>query len=66
MKDILQTGDIMVDVNTIILYILLGAVFGIVYSLRRMYIVEEKIDALERLMASKLLRSSSSKKKRRK
>lgn len=56
----------MIEVNTIILYILLGAVFGIVYSLRRMYIVEEKIDALERLMASKLLgRSSSSKKKRR-
>lgn len=60
-------GDIMIDVNTIILYILLGAVFGIVYSLRRMYIVEEKIDALEKLIASKLLgRNSSSKKKRRK
>lgn len=51
----------MADVNTIILYILLGAIFGIVYSLRRMYIIERKIDSLESSMARK---KSSSKKRR--
>jgi len=54
----------MADVNTIILYILLGAVFGIIYSLRRMYIVEKKIDSLERMIAVKLMGKGSRKKRR--
>ena len=34
--------------NSIMLYILIGAVAGIVYSLRRIFILEEKIDRLVR------------------
>ncbi len=36
------------DMNSIMLYILIGAVAGIVYSLRRIFILEEKIDRLVR------------------
>ena len=36
----------MADVNSIMLYILIGAVAGIVYSLRRIFILEEKLDKL--------------------
>lgn len=35
------------DVVTSILYILLGAVAGVVYSLRRMFILEKKIDFID-------------------
>ena len=45
------------DANNLILYILLGAVFGIIYSLRRMYVLERKIGALEKLIAGKVIRS---------
>jgi|TARA_B100001971_G_C18114342_1_gene495972 hypothetical protein len=36
----------MADVNSVMLYILIGAVAGIVYSLRRIFILEEKIDSI--------------------
>ena len=51
----------MADANTLILYILVGAIFGIVYGLRRMYAVEKKIDALERRIASALIRKKKRK-----
>jgi hypothetical protein len=38
----------------IILYILLGAVAGIVYALRRVFILERKIDSIDRRIASKV------------
>ena len=47
----------MVDVNTILLYILVGAIFGIVYGLRRIYVIERKIDAIDKMMASVLVRT---------
>ena len=47
----------MADINTIMLYVLVGAIFGIVYGLRRIYVVERKIDAIDKMMASVLVRT---------
>jgi len=47
----------MADVNTILLYVLVGAIFGIVYGLRRIYVIERKIDAIDKMMASVLVRT---------
>ncbi|MBS3151668.1 hypothetical protein J4443_04780 [Candidatus Woesearchaeota archaeon] len=46
----------MADINTIMLYVLVGAVFGVVYGLRRIYIVERKIDELDKRIANVLIR----------
>ncbi len=51
----------MADINTIMLYVLVGAVFGIVYGLRRIYTVERKIDELDRKIAQVLVRSRKKK-----
>ena len=51
----------MADVNTIMLYVLVGAVFGIVYGLRRIYVVERKIDELDKRIAQVLIRSRKKK-----
>ena len=40
--------------NNIILYVLLGAIAGIVYSLRRVFILERKIDAIDKRIAAKV------------
>ncbi|MBI5391797.1 hypothetical protein HZB00_02225 [Candidatus Woesearchaeota archaeon] len=37
----------MITQETILLYLILGGVLGIIYSLRRMYSLENKIAALE-------------------
>lgn len=47
----------MADINTILLYVLVGAIFGIVYGLRRIYVVERKIDAIDKKIAQVLIRS---------
>ena len=47
----------MADINTILLYVLVGAIFGIVYGLRRIYVIERKIDAIDRRVAQVLIRS---------
>mgnify|MGYP001576676794 FL=1 len=47
----------MADINTIMLYVLVGAVFGIVYGLRRIYVVERKIDELDKKIAQVLIKS---------
>jgi len=47
----------MVDVNTILLYILVGAIFGIVYGLRRIYVIERKIDAIDKMIATVLVKT---------
>lgn len=42
-------------INTdIILYILLGGIAGIVYALKRVFILERKIDAIDRKIAKKV------------
>ncbi len=42
-------------INTdIILYILLGAIAGIVYALRRVFILEKKIDNIDRAIAGRV------------
>ena len=51
----------MADINTIMLYVLVGAVFGIVYGLRRIYVVERKIDELDKRIAQVLIRSRKKK-----
>ena len=51
----------MADINTIMLYVLVGAVFGIVYGLRRIYVVERKIDELDKKIAQVLIRSRKKK-----
>tara|TARA_Y100000034_G_scaffold113269_1_gene148080 strand:+ start:735 stop:893 length:159 start_codon:yes stop_codon:yes gene_type:complete len=38
----------------VILYILLGALAGIVYALRRVFILERKIDRIDRRIAAKV------------
>ena len=40
--------------NDIILYILLGAIAGIVYALKRVFILERKIDNIDKKIASRL------------
>lgn len=58
MKIYVARGDMMMaDINTIMLYVLVGAVFGIVYGLRRIYVVERKIDDLDKKIAQVLIRS---------
>lgn len=47
----------MIEINTLLLYILVGAIFGIVYGLRRIYVVERKIDELDRKIAAVLVKS---------
>ena len=47
----------MADINTIMLYVLVGAVFGIVYGLRRIYVVERKIDELDKRIAQVLIKT---------
>lgn len=47
----------MAEINTILLYILVGAIFGIVYGLRRIYVIERKIDAIDKKIAAVLMRS---------
>ncbi len=47
----------MADINTILLYVLVGAIFGIVYGLRRIYIIERKIDAIDRKIAQVLIKN---------
>ncbi len=47
----------MADINTILLYVLVGAIFGIVYGLRRIYVIERKIDAIDRRIAQILIKS---------
>ena len=51
----------MADINTIMLYVLVGAVFGIVYGLRRIYVVERKIDELDKRIAQVLIRNRKKK-----
>ena len=51
----------MADVNTILLYVLVGAIFGIVYGLRRIYVIERKIDAIDKMIASVLVRTRKKK-----
>ncbi|MBI2507672.1 hypothetical protein HYV89_01850 [Candidatus Woesearchaeota archaeon] len=46
----------MVDANTIMLYVIVGAVFGIVYGLRRIYVIERKIDAIDKRIAQVLVK----------
>lgn len=42
-------------VNTdVILYILLGGIAGIVYALKRVFILERKIDAIDKRIANKV------------
>ena len=48
----------------LILYILLGAIVGIVYSLRRIFRLEKLILAIDEKMESQLVRKGSSKKKK--
>ncbi|MBU2639839.1 MAG: hypothetical protein KKG75_04010 [Nanoarchaeota archaeon] len=38
----------------VLLYILLGAIAGIVYALRRVFILERKIDNIDRMIARKV------------
>jgi uncharacterized membrane protein len=52
----------MADINTLMLYVIVGALFGIVYSLRRMYVVERKIDAIDRKIANAVVKRSRKKK----
>jgi len=40
------------DNTIVILYILLGAVAGMIYSLRRIFILENKIEAMEEKIMS--------------
>jgi len=47
----------MADVNTILLYVLVGAIFGIVYGLRRIYVIERKIDAIDKMIATVLVKT---------
>ena len=47
----------MADINTILLYVLVGAIFGIVYGLRRIYVIERKIDAIDKKIAQVLIKS---------
>ena len=47
----------MADINSIMLYVLVGAIFGIVYGLRRIYVVERKIDAIDKKIAQVLIRN---------
>ena len=44
----------MVDPIVLILYILVGAVAGMIYGLRRIFILERKINALEKMLVIKL------------
>ena len=42
-------------VNTdVILYILLGGIAGIIYALKRVFILERKIDSIDRRIAKKV------------
>ena len=42
-------------INTdVILYILLGGIAGIVYALKRVFILERKIDEIDKRIASRL------------
>ncbi|MBS3157640.1 hypothetical protein J4442_05745 [Candidatus Woesearchaeota archaeon] len=42
-------------VNTdVILYILLGGIAGIIYALKRVFILERKIDEIDKKIASRL------------
>jgi hypothetical protein len=42
-----------VETNTILLYVILGAIIGIVWSLRKIYTVEAKIISLENKLVKK-------------
>jgi hypothetical protein len=48
---------------TIILYVMLGAVVGMIYSLRRIFILERRILALD-VKITKLIEHKASKRKR--
>jgi len=48
----------------LILYILVGAVAGMIYGLRRVFVMERKIGNLERLIARKLIAAPVRKKRR--
>ncbi len=41
-----------IDTITIVLYILLGAVGGMIYSLRRIFLLENKIEQMEERILS--------------
>ena len=53
-------------VNTILLLVVLGILVGILIALRKMYILERKIGAVELMMAKKAItpRKKATKKKR--
>ncbi len=44
------------DSTIVMLYVLLGAVAGMIYSLRRIFILENKIEAMEERIMSALKR----------
>jgi len=44
----------LIDPIVLILYILVGAVAGMIYGLRRIFILERKITALEKMLVVKL------------
>ncbi len=47
----------------LVLYVLVGAIAGMIYGLRRVFILERKIDAIEKLIARKLIAGPGKKKK---
>lgn len=52
----------MATAETIILYVILGAIIGIVWSLRKIYVLEARLVALD-LKTEKLVEQLSKKKK---
>ena len=52
----------MVDTQLVLLYVILGAIIGIVWSLRKIYILEARLVALD-LKAERLLEHLSQKKR---
>lgn len=43
----------MTDPIVLVLYILIGAIAGMIYGLRRIFILERKINALEKMLVAK-------------
>ncbi|MEK6955711.1 MAG: hypothetical protein AABW52_03555 [Nanoarchaeota archaeon] len=52
----------MIDTNTLVLYVILGAVLGIVWSLRKIYTLERNIAILD-IKTEKLLEHSMKRKR---
>ena len=53
----------MIDTNTLVLYIILGAVLGIVWSLRKIYSLERNIAVLD-IKTERLLEHAMKKRKK--